>query len=184
MRIALLSAGPSLVQTFNDSLSFDVRIGVNTAVEHFACDWWCVGDRHLLIGENMAPAKPIGNPRIYTTTETIDRVGLTTALSWSEAGPQYSPPMEDTAKGRTSGWDTWTATAAVVLARHLNATSLDVYGVDMAGHSDVSGRVGGRSDHRWQRERPVWEACIQWIRAQGVRVVIHQPNGTPEVVAA
>mgnify|MGYP001211625051 CR=1 FL=1 len=43
MRIALLSAGPSL-NRFDESEPYDLRIAVNTAAARHRCDWWSVGD--------------------------------------------------------------------------------------------------------------------------------------------
>jgi hypothetical protein len=179
LRVALLSAGPSLLRTFNDSLSFDHRIGVNRAAERFPCDWWSVGDWQAIVGEGMEALHPIGEPRIFTMDDSANTVSKLrpelTLHGWKHLCSDFNAP---------DGWSTWSSTAAVMLARYLNATTLDVYGVDMAGHADVSGRVGGRSDDRWNRERPAWEAVVGWIRAQGVRVTIHQPTGVPEVMAA
>lgn len=179
MRIALLSAGPSLLRTFNDSLSFDVRIGVNRAAEHFACDWWSVGDWQAVVGDAMEPLRPIGQPHIFTLDDSANTISKLrpelTPHGWKQLCGAYGGP---------EGWSTWSASAGAMLAYHLRAKTLDVYGVDMAGHQDVSGFVGGRGDERWNRERPAWEATVQWIRSRGVRVTIHQPSGVPEVIAA
>lgn len=180
MQVALLSAGPSLLRTFEDSFEFDVRIGVNRAAEKFRCDWWAVGDWQAIVGHGMAALQPLGDPQVFTLDTSIESMDLRSLrvakplAGFKSTCGYLNPPIR---------WATWSATAGVVLARHIGATSLDVFGVDMSNTPDVCNKPGRHGPDRWQRERPVWEACIQWIRSQGVRVVIHQPNGIPEVAA-
>ncbi|MFI4862426.1 MAG: hypothetical protein ACIAXF_17305, partial [Phycisphaerales bacterium JB063] len=64
MKIALLSAGPSLRQTFNPDAKFDLRVGVNRAAGAFHCDWWSCGD-----GQTFLEHEPVGFPVLFTMTE-------------------------------------------------------------------------------------------------------------------
>ena len=180
MRVALLSAGLSLRHTFRDSFAFDVRIGVNRAVEHFPCDWWSVGDWQAITGHAINRLVPLGDPQIYTLDSSIESMDLRSLriakplAGWKATCGHLAPPTR---------WATWSSTAAVVLAKHLGATSLDVYGVDMTGNIDIGGAVGSANGDRWNRERPAWESVVNWIRLQGVNVAIHTPTGIPAEAA-
>lgn len=178
MRVALLSSGPSL-NHFDPSVSYDMRIGVNQAACAHACDWWSAGDeqtifRHLLEGPLVK-----GDPSICTMTPASDRIRdrcpdrQFRIIRWEQLRDAQNPPQQ---------WDTWSCTAALVLAVHLGATCIDVHGVDMSGPSDFTGASYSRFHaNRWKRERPVWETLVSWARGRGVRV--HWPQESRVVQA-
>lgn len=182
IKVALLSAGPSLRKTFDPDAGHTVRIGVNSAVELCECEWWAAGD--MLAIQKI---KPVGRPGIYTKRTTLDRMetrfpdlldGRPT-LTWADA--------VDGLGSMPAGWSVYSATAALVLAAHLQAESVDVFGVDMEGDLDHAGRQGeNRSENRWSNERNVWNQMVRWVESLGVAVTRHAPAtaGSPNAPAA
>lgn len=79
--------------------------------------------------------------------------------------------------GAEPDWQTYSSTAALVLAVNLAMMrspsrppdAIDVYGADMAGDTDCSGRTsGGRDADRWKLETSIWEPTVAWARSLGV----------------
>ena len=166
MRVALLSAGPSLSSSFHpDAAPHDVRIGVNTAASLFACDWWSCADQH-----RFAEIEPVGTPRLFTIdaeyhkmqSRNGDKVAKFEVQGWKSVFADVSAP---------SIWQNFSATSALVLARWLGATHLDVYGVDMTGVTCCAGETMApqRKQSRWERERDLWAEIVNWLPFPVVR---------------
>lgn len=178
MRIAILSAGPSLrLWPEEVFIAYDVRIAVNSACEFIACDWWCAMDRIAL--ERL---KPKGDPRIYT------RCGLSNKMRNLPESILSRVTMRERFKCEPSvwpitAWEGLSITAALQLACKLGAKQVDVYGHDMDGIVDWRGMLGpdsapprrGRKPHnrgpdRWARERRRWRQCLEIARESRVQV--------------
>lgn len=174
MRVALLSAGPSLRQTFDFDAHFDLRIGVNSAAAVAHCDWWACGD-----GQTFARVEPIGLPVLFTidpadgwfrmTSNVQARRDRHRVVSWSEVEQRLHPPHE-------SAWKDWSITAALVLAVDLGATSVSVYGHDAVGTVDVAGHALNARRDFWPRVIAAWAATKDWAGGKGVRVIEHRPE--------
>jgi hypothetical protein len=161
MKMALLSCGPSLALWRDPMLAdYGAAVGVNRAVARFACDWWSVGD-----AEGFAAVRPVGRPHIWTHADTLRRIRKENPARAAEheAG-LYRRDERDR-------WSIFSATAALMLAPHLGASSVDCYGVDMAGVADWDGTErGNRGEDRWSRERIAWAEAVKLLADAGVSV--------------
>ena len=155
MRAALLSCGPSLIEYVPNG--HDVVIGVNDAVDRFACDW-CVGlDLHL-----YTYISPVRDDMLYLTQSDARRVH---GFRGMDIGQLRLEGVE------RHLWAGYSSTAALVLAKTLRATEVDVYGVDMVGAFDHRGvKAEWRNPERWDRERAKWEVARAGVEALGVEV--------------
>lgn len=172
MRAALLSAGPSLVRTYDPDAKYDLRIGVNTAVQKFACDWWSVADGHRFIeidGDGTVIGKPdvwmIDAQHLHVQCYAADRYKAYRFHGWDATFDEV---------GASRSWANASAPCALILARSLGATEVDCYGVDMAGGLDVSGKIDGsthyRNEKRWELERGLWHLIVEWLQNRGTTV--------------
>jgi hypothetical protein len=160
MRAALLSDGPSLHSY--PSCGYDLVIGVNWSATRYAVDWWVGGEPEAFTGQVA-----IGRPSICSLSSTIglirddDRyVGRRFRL-WEEMEAHDAP----------SGWGTYSATAALVLAGGLGISSLDAYGCDMAGGSYWTGEVHDRLNaNRWAEERGLWARLNGWLGKRSIKL--------------
>lgn len=175
MNVALLSAGPSLSSSYGpaDQAAFDIRIGVNTAVTLFPCDWWVCADTHRfvqIVNGEEGDRKPIGKPRLAMIDGQIhnaqamhaDLINQWQVTGWDQV---FRESGADKSRANNSG------PAGLVLAKWLGATSIDCFGVDMVGNTDAVGRpCKYRVDGRWIKEREDWQAFVKWL---GIPVTIH-----------
>lgn len=169
MRIALLSAGPSL-NRFDESEPYDLRIAVNTAAARHRCDWWSVGDHRPYLDIDALGKDALRIFMMGPEIGHLESLGVILgdrAMAWSEL-KGLCPVVN---------WDEFSATAAVVLAVQLGATAIDCYGCDMHGTKDYAGRsdIGGRptvrsEDDRWPKERRIWNALMDWLESLGIAV--------------
>lgn len=172
MKIAILSAGPSLRQTFNPDEHFDLRIAVNSAASAHHCDWWACGD-----AQTFDRVEAIGYPVLFTMTEsdshfrnrssTAERLKQHRMVLWSEMGLRLRPPQ---------CWSDWSITAALALAVDQGGRQVHVYGHDMAGTIDINGHRLEKRAENWKRVAAAWDEMTRWASAQGVRVKMHQPQ--------
>ena len=172
MRVALLSAGPSLAQTFDPDAGHDLRIGVNRAVGSFHCDWWSCGD-----AQTFAEHEPIGYPALFTLDDTDgqferfantrDRLTKHRVVLWSEIGNALA------GRGLPASWTNWSITAGLVLAVWKGAKHVDVYGHDMSGVVDIAGRRLDKRAEQWKRVGKDWLMVSSWAREQGLTLKHH-----------
>jgi hypothetical protein len=172
VKIALLSAGPSLKQTFDPDAKFDLRIGVNRAVGTYHCDWWACGD-----GQTFREHVPIGYPVVFTMShtdgqlrakDTLERLDKHRVLTWGDFARQ------DDGAGLPPCWTNWSITAGLTLAVCLKAREVHVYGHDMAGVTDVSGRRLDKRAENWKRVGRDWLTMVGWAKDRGVLVREHK----------
>lgn len=162
MRVAILSAGPSLLRTWSLDLRYASTIAVNSALAVVSADWLAAGDDVTF--------RRLGAHRPRVGCWTVeDRVRI---------------PVEGWANVRALAWEgmpgwtglsrkpNWSVQAALAGAYSLGATIVDVYGHDMAGDADVIGYIGDvrGEEHRWSRERPDWQASLTWAADHGLTV--------------
>lgn len=169
MRTALLSAGPSLVKSYDASQPYDLVVGVNTAAALYDCDWWSVADAH-----RFYEITPKNNPSVFTIGPERDKI-----LASDQAARLKSTNVTDwnTVKesvgliGTKVPMPNWSCTSALMLCKYLGATSVDVYGVDLSGERDVTGeKTHHRNADRWKKELVEWDWLVEWMREAGVEV--------------
>lgn len=165
MLVSVLSPGPSLANVTREDLSDSLIIGVNRAVHHLRCDWWCFGDDRMY--RTYKPDYPV---EITTNEEMRRRLKLEVAVTWESLYPSYSPETR---------WYQFSFTAAIAIAASLGATQVNVYGCDWAGASDFDGHrytfkdeeaEKTRTPDRWERERGIYQRTIEMLANQGVKV--------------
>lgn len=171
MRVALLSAGPSLHKSYDPAVPYDHRIGVNTAVQFYPCDWWACADSHRWI--EIFDAGVIGKPRVFQIDAQRDR---TQCFEFAKFEQYQWTGWDEVfeAVGANPLWMSNTGPAALVLAAWLGATEIHCFGVDMAGHLDVTEVIDDSTRHRnpprWEKERKAWDEIVAWLTDRGVKV--------------
>jgi len=170
-RIAIISNGPS-AWMFSDARreDYDAVIGVNGRVARFVCDWWCFVD-----WSTFAEVKPINHPKLFIAQNAIDklhsfvpeRVGELTNYELLIQNQITLPPFPD----NMPKWNSYSGLPALVLAWHLGAKEIHVFGADMSGNLDHDGLPGAsRHEVRWNRELAIWFQITQALRNLNVMV--------------
>jgi hypothetical protein len=167
MKVALLSAGPSLRKSFDPAVPYKLRIGVNTAVQFHKCDWWVCADSHRV---EEIESKVIGKPKLFMVDGQRDQMDGDCRKRWKITGWR-----EVTAEiGASMSWLNNSGPAALLLAKWLGATHVDCYGVDMAGGLDATMEQTPsskyRNDQRWALEKSFWHLISQWVSERGMTV--------------
>jgi hypothetical protein len=161
MKVAILSAGPSLKRTWRGNDQYMFTIAVNHALSAERTDWLAAGDAPTLV--------QLGARRPFIGVWTMRHIAEAGVPGWENV---RMIPFND-----MPGWvglsrpANWSIQAALAGAYGLGATSVDVYGHDMAGTLDVSGRDGeDRSAERWERERADWQSSCDYMLARGITI--------------
>lgn len=171
MNAALLCPGPSLCETWNGH-QYDLTIAVNRAILFHPADWWMATDHKLILRTG-----PIAHRPKYCTSNasmsSICRRGRLDVLGDGVQGlsvedhlsvAKYEPPY---------CWRMYSATTALVLAHHLGAKTLSVYGADMKGEQDWDGDThesNNRNDKRWESESVIWNKTADMLERKGTEV--------------
>jgi hypothetical protein len=158
----ILCPGPSLADVPQD-LTADIVIGVNRACEFRECTW------RVALDPNRFNDLPLGNPRLFT---------LATTVLWLKAEGKPIPAdvltIDDIWRDYPQcGWNIYSATSALILAAHVGATSIDVYGADWkpdAPDFDNVQTSTNRTVARFESERQIWEATVEYLASRGVTV--------------
>jgi hypothetical protein len=177
MKIAVLAPGPSLSLTYEPSGHAHV-IGINRAVLGFACDWWAFTDwQPFLHYHHFADLPRLGLFFSGTALDELLRRGMATRMQ----DARLLLPFEDIDPARTRDalrWGLFTAPAALMLARHLGATSIDVFGadwqVDAADWDGVAMPGNNRDEARWKNEAVIWNGVVEHL--QPITVTRHTPG--------
>lgn len=169
--VAILCTGPSLATFLASPEAHDVYIGVNRAVEGYRCDWWVFND-----SATLGYFEPIGRPRVFTSAACAGRITMRAKFDEFE----HTFFHEIGTSCRTDpGWDKFSMTCAMVLAEHLGASLITIYGCDWEGSDDWCGPLLGaksaRSQYRWKNEQHKYGHVEGWLRSLGVDVVRKVP---------
>lgn len=170
MKVALLSAGPSLTESYGENASpYDLVIGVNTAAALFDCDWWSVGD-----ADRFEEITPIGKPKVFMIGAERDKVLRSPHAARLEGVEveEWQTAMDETGiTGVKLACPNWSATAALIFCRFLGVKAIDVFGVDLHGKADITGKeTVWRCSSRWDRERVEWAFLVKWLTDAGIEV--------------
>lgn len=163
MRAAILAPGPSFAGFLKQPSSPDVCIGVNRAASAYPCDYWVAADR---VAVDAFPA--IGTPILFVPrvlpkkmTDEKRRI-VSVFMYWEDLSPSSPIPLLG---------NVFSLIAAVVLAVHLKAKSLDLYGCDWEGTLDWDGSESideNRCPDRWAKERGEFDVVARWLDRQRI----------------
>lgn len=123
----------------------DVLIGVNRAVRGLRCDWWAASDYPMV---RDTRAFVMGQPTLFTRADTARHFPDYPTVEWESIFGRW-PPAE-------YRWTAYTMMAAIVLAAHLGADKIDIYGCAWQPGPDFDGtstESDNRSEDRWVKER-------------------------------
>lgn len=171
MRALVLSCGPSLNQFDGKTAGYDVVIGVNDAVSRFPCDWWVFGDDETIARNKDRLAADVR--KLFLKRRPI-HFGFD-----ARCGVEESKFVDARHWRRWVEFEDWPRTImcysgpmALILAHHLGADEVDVWGVDMGGQEDFEsdGSHAIRTDERWAKERAIWSFVENDVRRNGVVV--------------
>lgn len=161
MRVAVLSAGPSLTRTWRGG-AYDATLAINFALAAADADWLVSGDASHMVGDLGDRRPRLG---IWTMGDDHGRV--------HDLWPGVALHRFDLLPGITRlprTWS-WSSQAALAVAWHLGAREIDVYGVDMTDAPDAGGRHPGyRCAERWARESADLADSITLLSSSGVSV--------------
>lgn len=183
MKAVVLCPGPSLAKfTGCEHLTIGVnRAGLNKQVgpsyaetlgriSGFACDWWAATD-YPLIRDYQA----LGKPKLFTSRQTANDIKgkFDHLFSGIAAKEDIGVPFNEVP------WTIYTATSALVLAYHLGATEIEVYGCDFAGVADWDGHSyqwkgneawRTRGGAKWDAQAANWKKTVEFLAGKGVTV--------------
>jgi hypothetical protein len=174
--IAILCPGPSLAGFLAAPVQHQLYIGVNRAVIAYPCDYWAFND-----AEPFSWFEPQGRPVCFTSEAAFARIPVSPRLAEFEW--LYYRDINTTCPS-DPGWVNFTMTTALVLAEHLGAARVMMYGADQTGTDDWDGPPqrgrDARHEYRWQNERHKTGHVLEWMARRGVRVSRRLFGGTVE----
>ena len=170
--LAIISNGPSakLFDRHGRDV-FDHVVGVNWTVTRWACDWWCFCD-----WTTFAETRPLGLPRIFLKRTAKEKISTHapagTDIRFADYDAVIHEEVVDIPMAKEIGfWNNFSGVAALGMALYLQADRVTVFGADMNGDLDHSGLVGNsRTEDRWDRERGIWNASVEYLWKQGINV--------------
>lgn len=179
MRVVVISNGPSahlFEQT--DRSVYDTVIGVNRAASLWPCKWWSVIDWPM-----FAEFAPIGTPKLFTRASMPrhlqegakkDAVERMQALLWDGQVLTHESLGRPWVPDDCPPWNCYSGVAALILAWHLRANTVDLYGFDMAGDDDCAGKTNHtRGEDRWRHERRIFDGIMKVYVRDGIKVERH-----------
>ena len=170
-RIAIISNGPS-AWMFSEANrdDYDAIIGVNGRVAYFPCDWWCFVDF-----STFANITPLCNPKLFMAQNAIKKLHSfmperVHELAEHEILEQESIDLPSFPDDMPK-WNAFSGPPALLLAWHLGAEEVHVFGADMSGTLDHDGKESAsRHEDRWQNEKDTWFQITSTLLHVGVRV--------------
>lgn len=185
MRVALVSNGPSAVAYATAKRNYAGTIGVNKAVTRWGLDWWCFCDFKTYEQE---AERVVGQPSIFCREpagrKIVERLRGKPQQDFIARRAEGRVLIHEGIEGSDSPplplpWFSYSGCAALVLAVHLGATEIDLYGVDLGGHTDLRNEVNySRDANRWKREIELWEALRDWAVAKEIEIQDGCPSET------
>lgn len=161
---AVLCPGPSLAKC--PPLDAEVTIGVNRAAAFCSCDVWAALDSPLIHSRGH---EIIGRPTLFTRRQSFDSLARH-GDGWGDASRAVC--YAEDLSCPVARWDLYTMTAALVLAKHMGAATVNVYGCDWTDAPDWDGTAAGenRAETRWELERSIYAAVVDWLDGCGCQV--------------
>jgi hypothetical protein len=165
-KIAILSSGPSLLQSWQDSKfdNFDTVIAVNFAGFVFKHHWFSFWEDWILDAQ-------LESPTLKRTVQRIEPLnGYIVPRPHTTDTPCLLMPMLVGASSYTS-----TEVIRYVSKRSAADATLDIFGLDLQGEIDCLGRTGANRDpNRWAKERHYVKPLVA-----DPRVTVHGGIGKP-----
>lgn len=163
MTAAVLCPGPSLARTFDPDFG-GLTLAVNRAALAYSADVWCANDLPLI---DAIAGGVKGSPSLWCNKDSLASL--------------QQRPHALAANGRAfaelecpvPAWHLFTASAALVVAAHLGATFIMVYGADWTDAPDFDGGTPPscrRNADRWKQEQGIWSGVEEWLGSRGVSV--------------
>jgi hypothetical protein len=163
LKAVILNPGPSLAK-LESVPPCDLSIAVNRAAIAFPVQVWAAMDYPTIKRHN---ASVIGSPSLFTRKQTWDD----TKNKW----PRNLFKLAEDIAFPVQTWALVTMTCSIMLAAHLGATTIQLFGCDQTGTADFDGAEAGedRTETRWQRERSVLEEMTVWLGSRGCELIRH-----------
>lgn len=152
--------------------AYALKVGVNRAVLRYQCDFWsCIDDKaYRKVADEGGP---LGSPVIFSIAETDRRMKKKLPYPWRKERVVLHEECSEFWLPVSTGWRTYSATAAIALAHDKGATAIDLYGADLCGRDDYDGTTDAsddRSDGRWKTERKTLADVCRWLHDVNIRV--------------
>lgn len=179
--VAILCPGPSLAGRALELREHDCLIGVNRAASQMRCDWWVFGDPEAFDGWRPLirldrSLKNVAWPRIFSSRSALERIKKRDRLAnWP--APLYYEDINTECPSRPD-WRQFSVTAALVLAEHLGAFRITLYGCDWVGDRDSCGEL--QSSYRWQNEQHAFSRVSGSLGDRGIHVGRHIRTTKPD----
>lgn len=171
MNVAILCPGPSLAK-WPDSmlLTYRERLGINRAVLRVPCTQWVTADFNP-----FEKTKLDKTPPIWTSENIVHLFPAGSATAYETLGGKYPFLVNTYSPDGVVDWRSYSATAALIVAAHLGAARIDVYGADWTNEPDFDGKSINqgpkeRDAERWKSERQIWDAVGGDLTQRGISV--------------
>lgn len=151
MKVTLLSAGPSLCETYDPATDdADVVVAVNRAAELFPCDYWAFLDKETVMFE-AHPAKGI-----LTANQVVNAIRNDVVFMryWKKDWEHLKIPKAAHIIGRSFHH------AIEGIMHHWKPDQLHIYGNDMDGVDDCTGEA---VDIRWNNDDNHRRTPKRWL---------------------
>lgn len=114
-------------------------------------------------------------PPIWTSESIVDKFPPGTATAYETLRNEHEFLVNTYSPDGTVDWRSFSATAALIVAAHLGAKVIDVYGADWTNQPDFDGKSINLAPHerapeRWKEERQIWDAVGGYLTSQGISV--------------
>ena len=186
MTVTLLCPGPSLSRfpgTKNLTIAvnracLNKQVGPSYAttlgkVSGFRCDWWACSDYPMI-----RDYEALCRPALFTNGNT--RTDITGKFSYLFSEILAKEELYEDFNQHKIPWTLYTATSALVLAAHLGATEIEVWGADFTGVADWDGHEyqwqgneawRTRGGDKWDGQVKNWAETCKALRARGIQII-------------
>jgi hypothetical protein len=171
MNAAILCPGPSLAKWPDSMLmAYPLRIAVNRAVHRAPCTQWVMADLNPFTQD--PPATPLP---IWTSESIVGFYPPGLATAYETLGQRHPFLVNTYSPDGVVDWRSFSSTAALIVAAHLGAEVIDVYGADWTNEPDFDGKSINQGPHerapeRWKAERQIWDAVGGYLTSLGISV--------------
>jgi len=173
MRAAILCPGPSL-KTVEGRKSkvegTDYVIAVNRAVLWGPCDYWSCPDVHTFAW--LVKAGGVSWQPTLVCLRQIHRVMLERYRAETERYGFFARGQINF-EAPNLQWQRFGAHVAIAMACHLGASTIDCYGMDLAGTEDADGfahPLQRREPERWELERRLFGELVELLDGRGIEL--------------
>ncbi len=184
--VAIVCSGESVRRFLDAPPRHDLCIGVNRMAGEAECNWWAFNDWQAF-GDFTPQTRGGRLPGVFTSKATLGKIAERFAMPRVMEFQWLTVEELEPICSEQPGWKNFSMLMAWVLAAHLGAERITLYGCDWKGTNDWDGRPsprGGRSGYRWNNELHKASHLASWLSRRGVAVRRLRVDGSFEEMNA